>query len=94
MLTDEQKNIIADEATEGFAYGIDIGRKLADELDTAIYSQPEMADLEKAQLYAKIYAQNMIRGLERGFKRRFDEHAAFRQDVRANKKLHEKGGQG
>ena len=93
-LTKEQQDIIADEAMEGFAYGLGIGRKLADELDNAIYTQPEMSDLEKAELYAKVYAQQMIKGLQRGFKRRFDTCAAFRQDVRANKKLHEKGAQG
>ena len=83
-MTEEDKKPIRDEARgEGFSDGVDAGRKLADEIDAIIYTR--QTDIFYGGVYFDEYVKAFIEGLTRTFKRRADDHAATRADIRRDK---------
>jgi hypothetical protein len=82
----EEKAIINAKArSEAFESGINAGRRLADEIDAAIYTRDDMHNIFEAGIYALTYMRAFMEGFERAYKRRCDANAAMRYDDRQNK---------
>lgn len=84
-MTNEDKAIIRAKArSDGFEAGVDTGRALADQIDTSVYARTDLGSPFEASIYYLEYVRSFFEGLQRAFKRRADEHAAARHDIRMN----------